>query len=64
VKKRRCGDKKNWKGSDRMGYFGEESFMRQFMKQSQGRVFYPHPTQMGKMVLVDFLQNKKAIFQY
>ena len=47
-----------------MGYFGEESFMRQFMKQSQGRVFYPHPTQMGKMVLVDFLQNKKAIFQY
>ncbi len=47
-----------------MGYFGEESFMRQFMKQSQGRVFYPHPTQMGRMVLVDFLQNKKAIFQY
>ncbi|MBL8020041.1 MAG: VWA domain-containing protein [Leptospirales bacterium] len=47
-----------------MGYFGEEPFMRQFAKQSMGRIFYPHPGQMNRMVLVDFLQNKKAIFDY
>jgi uncharacterized protein with von Willebrand factor type A (vWA) domain len=47
-----------------MDYFGDESFMKQFAKQAQGRIFYPHPTQMNRMVLVDFIHNRKAMFQY
>lgn len=42
-------------------YFGDESFIQQFAKQSQGRIFYPHPRQMDRMVLVDFIQNKKTL---
>ncbi|MCB1139207.1 MAG: VWA domain-containing protein [Leptospiraceae bacterium] len=42
-------------------YFGDESFIQQFAKHSQGRIFYPHPRQMDRMVLVDFIQNKKTL---
>lgn len=42
-------------------YFGDESFIQQFAKHSQGRIFYPHPSQMDRMVLVDFIQNKKTM---
>ena len=42
-------------------YFGDESFIQQFAKQSEGRIFYPHPRQMDRMVLVDFIQNKKTL---
>lgn len=47
-----------------MDYFGDESFMKQFAKQARGRIFYPHPTQMNRMVLVDFIQNRRTMFQY
>lgn len=42
-------------------YFGDESFIQQFAKHSQGRIFYPHPKHMDRMVLVDFIQNKKTL---
>lgn len=47
-----------------MDYFGDESFMKQFARQARGRIFYPHPTQMNRMVLLDFIHNRKAMFQY
>ena len=43
-------------------YFGEESFILQFAKQSMGRIFYPHPGELNKMILVDFIANKKQQF--
>lgn len=43
-------------------YFGEESFILQFAKQSMGRIFYPHPNELNKMILVDFIANKKQQF--
>ncbi len=45
-----------------MNYFGEESFILQFAKQSMGRIFYPHPSELNKMILVDFIANKKKQF--
>ena len=45
-----------------MNYFGEESFILQFAKQSMGRIFYPHPGELNKMILVDFIANKKKQF--
>jgi len=47
-----------------MDYFGEESFIHQFAAQSMGRIFYPHPGDLGKMVLVDFIANRKTQFNY
>ncbi len=45
-----------------MDYFGEESFILQFAKKSMGRIFYPHPGDLNKMILVDFIANKKQQF--
>lgn len=45
-------------------YFGEKSFIQQFAKISQGRIFYPHPNELNKMVLYDFLNNKKKKFSF
>lgn len=45
-----------------MTYFGEESFIKQFAKQSMGRIFYPHPRELNKMILVDFIANHKKQF--
>ncbi|HMV78199.1 MAG TPA: VWA domain-containing protein [Leptospiraceae bacterium] len=45
-------------------YFGEESFIRQFAKSVEGRIFYPHPKELGKMILFDFLENRKKKFSY
>lgn len=47
-----------------MDYFGDESFMKQFARQARGRIFYPHPSQMNQMVLVDFINSRKSMFQY
>lgn len=44
-----------------MAYFGDESFIQQFAKSAGGRIFYPHPNQLDKMVLVDFVQGKKMM---
>ena len=44
-----------------MSYFGEESFIQQFARESQGRIFYPHPTEMNKMILMDFIAGKKKL---
>lgn len=46
-----------------MSYFGEESFITQFAKQSMGRIFYPHPSELNKIILVDFINNKKKLIQ-
>ncbi len=40
-------------------YFGEKSFIHQFAKISGGRIFYPHPHELNKLVLFDFIKNKK-----
>lgn len=40
-------------------YFGEKSFIQQFAKISAGRIFYPHPNELNKIVLYDFIKNKK-----
>ena len=45
-----------------MDYFGEESFIKQFAEKSMGRIFYPHPRELNKMILVDFIANKKKQF--
>lgn len=47
-----------------MNYFGEQSFIHQFARISQGRIFYPHPTELNQMVLYDFISNKKKKFAY
>ncbi len=44
-----------------MSYFGEESFITRFARESMGRIFYPHPTELNRMILVDFIQNKKTL---
>jgi uncharacterized protein with von Willebrand factor type A (vWA) domain len=45
-------------------YFGEQSFIQQFAKISKGRIFYPHPNELNKMVIYDFISNKKKKFSY
>ena len=47
-----------------MSYFGEESFISQFAKQSMGRIFYPGPGELDHFVVLDFIQNKKSIIKY
>lgn len=47
-----------------MNYFGEDPFIKRFAKKSSGRIFYPHPDNLGKMVLVDFIADKKKQFSY
>ncbi|MBE7439646.1 MAG: VWA domain-containing protein [Spirochaetales bacterium] len=44
-----------------MSYFGEESFIQQFARESEGRIFYPHPTEMNKLILMDFIAGKKKL---
>lgn len=45
-------------------YFGEKSFIQQFAKASGGRIFYPHPSELNKMVIYDFIENRKKKFYY
>ena len=47
-----------------MNYFGEKSFIQQFAKMSQGRIFYPHPNELNQMIIYDFVSNKKKKFSY
>jgi uncharacterized protein with von Willebrand factor type A (vWA) domain len=47
-----------------MNYFGEKSFIQQFAKMSQGRIFYPHPNELNQMIIYDFIANKKKKFSY
>lgn len=47
-----------------MNYFGEKSFIQQFAKISQGRIFYPHPNELNQMIIYDFIANKKKKFSY
>ena len=47
-----------------MNYFGEKSFIQQFAKISQGRIFYPHPNELNQMIIYDFVSNKKKKFSY
>ena len=42
-------------------YFGEESFVQEFVKNTEGRVFYPHPSKLDHFVLVDFIEGKKRL---
>lgn len=45
-------------------HLGGESFIKRFAKISQGRFFHPHPTDLNKMILYDFIQNKKRQIEY
>ncbi len=45
-------------------YFGEESFIKQFTKIAKGRIFYSNPNELNKMILFDFIKNKKKILEY
>ncbi|MBE7411213.1 MAG: VWA domain-containing protein [Leptospiraceae bacterium] len=45
-------------------YFGEESFIKQFSKIAQGRVFYSNPNELSQIILYDFINNKKKSFSY
>ena len=45
-------------------YFEEEPFIKKFARIAQGRIFYPHPEELDKMVLLDFVSNKKQLFNY
>lgn len=47
-----------------MNYFGEQSFINRFAKISRGRIFYPHPSELNKMIIYDFIANKKKKFSY
>ena len=40
-------------------YFGEKSFIKRFASISEGRIFYPHPKELNKMILYDFVSQKK-----
>ena len=44
--------------------YNGESFIQKFAKISQGRFFYPHPGELHKIVLFDFIENKKRQFSY
>jgi uncharacterized protein with von Willebrand factor type A (vWA) domain len=47
-----------------MNYFGEKSFIQEFAKISEGRIFYPHPNELNQMIIYDFISNKKSKFTY
>jgi uncharacterized protein with von Willebrand factor type A (vWA) domain len=42
-------------------FFDERPFIEEFVKNTQGRVFYPHPSQLDRFVLVDFIEGKKRM---
>ena len=43
-------------------FVGDEKFIQKFARISAGRFFYPHPSELDKMVLFDFIENKKRQF--
>jgi uncharacterized protein with von Willebrand factor type A (vWA) domain len=45
-------------------YFGEESFIKKFSRISKGRIFYPHPNELNKTILFDFINNKKKVIPF
>ncbi|MCB1157416.1 MAG: VWA domain-containing protein, partial [Leptospiraceae bacterium] len=47
-----------------VSYFGEESFIKKFAKISRGRIFYPHPNELNKIILFDFIRNRKKLISY
>lgn len=42
-------------------FFDERPFVEEFVKNTQGRVFYPHPSKLDHFVLVDFIEGKKRM---
>ncbi len=42
-------------------YFENRSFIYDFAKITQGRIFYPHPNDLTKFVLADFIEEKKKL---
>jgi uncharacterized protein with von Willebrand factor type A (vWA) domain len=42
-------------------FFDERPFVEEFVKNAQGRVFYPHPSKLDHFVLVDFIEGKKRL---
>jgi uncharacterized protein with von Willebrand factor type A (vWA) domain len=47
-----------------MNYFGEKSFIQQFASISKGRIFYPQSEELNKIILFDFINQKKKKFYY
>ncbi|MCS7205667.1 MAG: hypothetical protein NZ853_08210 [Leptospiraceae bacterium] len=42
-------------------FFEGRSFIYDFARSSKGRIFYPHPKDLGKLVLADFIEEKKKL---
>jgi uncharacterized protein with von Willebrand factor type A (vWA) domain len=42
-------------------FFEGRSFIHDFAKVTQGRIFYPHPSELGKFVLADFIEEKRKL---
>ncbi|GIX43150.1 MAG: hypothetical protein KatS3mg129_2883 [Leptospiraceae bacterium] len=42
-------------------FFEGRSFIHDFAKVTKGRIFYPHPSELGKFVLADFIEEKRKL---
>lgn len=42
-------------------FFEGRSFIQDFAAKTKGRIFYPHPNELGKMVLADFIEEKRKL---
>lgn len=44
-----------------LNFFEGKSFIHDFAKATKGRIFYPHPSELGKFVLADFIEEKRKL---
>lgn len=44
-----------------ISFFEGRSFIYDFASKTKGRIFYPHPSELGKMVLADFIEEKRKL---
>ncbi len=42
-------------------FFEGRSFIQDFAAKTKGRIFYPHPSELGKIVLADFIEEKRKL---
>ncbi|MFN3603109.1 MAG: hypothetical protein ACK4UJ_00195 [Leptonema sp. (in: bacteria)] len=42
-------------------FFEGRSFIYDFASKTKGRIFYPHPSELGKIVLADFIEEKRKL---
>ena len=44
-----------------LNFFEGRSFIHDFARVTKGRIFYPHPSELGKFVLADFIEEKRKL---